>query len=89
MTQMKQTHRFTRQTRKLQTHRTDPQTLDAQDGPANSQTHRTDLWVPRGWLRVWDSQEQTVIRRLDKQGLTVQDRDLYSVPRDKPKWKRI
>lgn len=56
---------------------------------ANSQTHRTDLWVPRGWLRVWDSQEQTVIRRLDKQGLTVQDRDLYSVPRDKPKWKRI
>ena len=70
MTQMnssvKQTHRRTGRTRKLQ-------------------THRMDLWVPRGWLGVWDSQEQTIICRLDKQGPTVQDRDLYSVPRDKPK----
>ena len=39
----------------------------------DSQTQRTDLWLPRGggWgrdgLRVWDQQMQTIIYRMDKQ----------------------
>ena len=42
----------------------------------DSQTHRTDLWLPRGWgrevLGVWDKQMQTIIYRMDKhQGPTV------------------
>ena len=57
---------------------------------------RTDLWLPRGeevWERdevgVWDQQMQTVIYRMDKQGPTVQHRELYSISCDKPQWKRI
>ena len=42
-----------------------------------------------GWgrdgLGVWDQQMQTVIYRMDKQqGPTVQHRELYSIPYDKP-----
>ena len=36
----------------------------------DSQTERTDLWLPRGQgdgLGVWDSQRQTIIYRMDKQ----------------------
>ena len=43
-----------------------------------------------GWgLGVWDQQMQTIIYRMDKQGLIVQHRELYSISRNKPQWKRI
>ena len=53
----------------------------------DSQTQRTDLWLPRerDKLGVWDQQMQTVIYRMDKQqGPTVQHRELYSISYDKP-----
>ena len=41
-----------------------------------------------GWERdvlgVWDQQIQTIIYRMDKQGPTVQCRELYSISYDKP-----
>ena len=44
----------------------------------------------RDGLGVWDQQMQTIIHRMDKQqGPTVEHRELYSVPCDKPSWKRI
>ena len=35
-------------------------------------------------LGVWDQQMQTNIYRMDKQGPTVQHRELYSISCDKP-----
>ena len=55
----------------------------------DSQTQRTDLWLPRGGgrdgLGVWDYQMQTIIYRMNKlQGPTVKHRELYSISCDKP-----
>ena len=56
----------------------------------DSQTQRTDFWLPRGrggereGLEVWDEQTET-----DGQGPTAQRRELYSISCDKPSWKRI
>ena len=57
----------------------------------DSQTQRTDLWLPRGreggegWMGGWDQQMQTIMYRMDKQqGPTVQHRELYSISCDKP-----
>ena len=58
----------------------------------DSQTQRTDLWLPRGEVRwgrerlgVWDQQMQISIHRMDKQqGPTVQHRELYAISCDKP-----
>ena len=52
----------------------------------DSQTQRTDLWLPRGrdGLGVWSQQMQTITYRMDKQqGPTVQHRELYSISSDK------
>ena len=38
----------------------------------------------REGLGVWDEQRQTVIYRMDKQGPTVEHRELYSTSCDKP-----
>ena len=38
----------------------------------------------RDGLGVWDQQMQTIIYRIDKQGPTVQHRELYSISCDKP-----
>ena len=52
----------------------------------DSQTQRTDLWLPKGkgrgrdGLAVWDQQMQTLIYRMDKQeGPTVQHSELCSI----------
>ena len=47
------------------------------------------LVIVKGWkrdaLRVWNQQMQTTIHKMDKQqGPTVQHRELYSIPCDKP-----
>ena len=49
----------------------------------DSQTRRTDSWLPRGgWregLGVWDWQRQSSIQRMDfQQGPAVERRELYS-----------
>ena len=55
----------------------------------DSQTQRPDLWLPRGdgwgdgWIGVQDQQMQTIICRMDKQGPTVQHRELYPISWDK------
>ena len=41
-------------------------------------------------LGVWGQQMQTLRYRMDKkQGPTVEPRELYSIPCNKPYWKRI
>ena len=37
-----------------------------------------------GGLGVWNQQMQTIIYRMDKQGPTVQHREVYSTSCDKP-----
>ena len=66
-------------TLKKQTHRHREQTCGCQGGGG---------WERDG-LGVWGQQMQTIIYRMDKQqSPTVQYRELYSIPCDKPKWKR-
>ena len=53
----------------------------------NSQTQRTDLWLPRGrdGLRFGDYQIQTITYTVNKQqGPTVYHKELYSISYDKP-----
>ena len=40
-------------------------------------------------MGVWDYQMLSIIYRMDKQGPTVQHRELYSISYDKSEWKRI
>ena len=60
----------------------------------DSQTQRTDLWLPMrremgDGLEVWDEQTRAVVHRMDgQQGPTAQHKGLYSIPCDKPSWKR-
>ena len=54
----------------------------------DSQTQRTDLWLPRererDGLGVWGQQMQTITFRIDKQqGPTIQHKELYPVSWDK------
>ena len=47
------------------------------------QTGGGGVWGRDG-LGVWDQQTQTIIQKMDKQlGLTVQERELYSISCDK------
>ena len=58
-----------------QTHRHREQTCGCQGGER----------VGRGRLGVWDQQTKTIIQRMDKQqGPTVQHREMYSIPCNKP-----
>ena len=63
-----------------QTHR-DREQICVYVGEWRSERHRSG---------VWGQQIQTVVYEMDKQqGPAVQHRDLYSISRDKPSWKRI
>ena len=54
----------------------------------DSQTQRTDLWLPRGGMD-WEFGISRC-KLLDKQqGPTVEHRELYSISCDKPSWKTI
>ena len=60
----------------------------------DSQTQRTDLWLPRGrWGgggMDWEFGMQTIIQRVDiQQGPTVQHREFYSISCDNPYWKGL
>ena len=57
-----------------QTHRHREQTCGCQGG---------EEWE-RERLGVWDQQLQTIIYRMDKQGPTVQHREIYSIFYDRP-----
>ena len=51
-----------------------------------TQEHREQTcsyWGEKG-CGVWDQQMQTTIHRMDKQGPTIQHRELHSVSCDKP-----
>ena len=62
-------------TKQKQTHRHREQTCGFQGGRGQG---REDLGV-------WDQQMQTIMYRMDKQqGPTVQHRELYAIPCDKP-----
>ena len=57
----------------------------------DSQTEKTDLWLPRGrgrerdGLGIWAWQMKTITFRVDKQqGPAVQHGKLYSISCDKP-----
>ena len=51
----------------------------------DSQTQRTNLWVPQWTMGgrdsqgVWDQHVRTAIFKMDNQGPTVQHRELYSI----------
>ena len=60
--------------RQKQTHRHKEQTCGCRGGRR---------WGKDG-LGAWDQQMQTILYRKDKQGPTVQHRELYSISCDKP-----
>ena len=65
-------------TKQKQTHRHRKQTYGHQRGKGGVDK-----------LEVWDQQIQTTVYKIDKQGHTVQHRELYSIPCNKLNQKRI
>ena len=48
-----------------------------------------EAWQGKEGLGAWGQQMETSIYRTEKQqGPSVQNRELYSMPCDKPQWKR-
>ena len=60
----------------------------------DSQTQKTNLWLPKGKvgkdkLGAGDQQIYTTVYKTNKQGPTVQPRELQSIYCNKLQWKRI